>query len=581
VHLERGLVRLAPGLEALARYDRRWLPQDLLAGLSVAAIALPVGIAYADIVGVPAIIGIYSAIFPLLAYALFGSSRQLIIGPDAATCLLVAASLASHAGGDAQRYFALLPALTLVTGVVYLAASVARFGFIASFFSQPILIGYLNGIALIIVVGQLSKLLGYRSEAHDFVQQLQEFVEHLDGGHAPTAWLGFSIVVALLILRRVAPAFPGPLLGVAAGIVAVAIFDLQARGIAVTGTLPSGLPRPQLPAVESTVYLSLLQDAAAIMIVSFASGMLTAKSFAQRNNYAVDANQELVAFGLANLVSGLVHGFPVTGADSRTAVNNAMGGRSQLVGIAAATVMLLVLLYVPGPLALVPTAALAAVVLVSALAMFDVAGLLLLARMSWREGLLSIGTTLGVLILGVVPGVAVAIALSLAWLLIVVSRPNVSALGRVAGIDGFHSITDYPDASTVPGLLIFRFEASLLFFNIDYFGDRLHSAIAASSTPVSWVIVDASPVNWVDATALQRVSALHRDLASRGITLGFAGVRMSLRRTFNEGWVRHRLSESGIAEFPTLGTAAIAFAQHNQAFATDAREAGGSGGLNG
>ena len=188
--------------------------------------------------------------------------------------------------------------------------------------------------------------------------------------------------------------------------------------------------------------------------------------------------------------------------------------------------------------------------------------------------MLSIATTLGVLILGVVPGVAVAIALTLAWLLIVASRPNVSVLGRVAGMDGFHSITDYPDASTVPGLLIFRFEASLLFFNIDYFGDRLHSAIAASSTPVSWVIVDASPANWVDATALQRVWALHRDLASRGITLGFAGVRMSLRRTFNEGWVRHRLSESSIAEFPTLGTATIAFEQHNQPFATDAREAG-------
>lgn len=377
--------------------------------------------------------------------------------------------------------------------------------------------------------------------------------------------VGGAIVVGLLILRRIGPTLPGPLFGVVGGIVAVAVFDLRARGVAVTGPLPSGLPRPQLPAVEPAIYLGLLNDAAAIMLVSFASGMLTAKSFAERNHYSVDANQELAALGLANLVSGLVQGFPITGADSRTAVNNAVGGKSQLVGIVAAIIMLLVLLYLREPLALVPTAALAAVVLVSALAMFDVAGLWLLARMSWREGLLSIGTTFGVLILGVIPGVAVAVALSLTWLLIVVSRPNVSVLGRVTGIDGFHSTTDYPEGRTVPGLLIFRFEADLLFFNIGYFGDRLHSAIVAAPTPVSWVIVDASPINWVDATALQHIWGLHRDLAVRGVTLGFAGVRMSLRRAFNPGWMQTRLRESNVPEFASLGAAVSAFAQHNQA----------------
>lgn len=561
MQLKPRLERLAPGVMALTQYDGRWLPRDLVAGLSVAAVALPVGIAYADLAGVPAIIGIYSAIFPLLAYALFGSSRQLIIGPDAATCLMVAAALAPHANGDAQRYLMLLPALTLATGIVYLAAGAGRLGFIATFLSQPILVGYLNGIALIIVVGQLARLLGYPSETHQFVPQLREFVEHLDRGNVPTAWLGVSEVVGLLILRRVTPTLPAPLLGVISGIAAVAIFDLQARGVAVTGSLPEGLPTPQLPAVELDIYLSLLHDAAAIMLVSFASGMLTAKSFAQRNHYAVDANQELVAFGLANLLSGLVHGFPITGADSRTAVNNALGGKSQLVSIAAATAMLLVLLYVRGPLALVPTAALAAVVLVSALAMFDVAGLLLLSRMSWREGLLSVGTTLGVLILGVVPGVALAIALSLAWLLMAASRPTVSVLGRVAGIDGFHSIADYPDASTIPGVLIFRFEASLLFFNIDYFSDCLRSAIAASPTAVSWIIIDASSVARVDATALQHLSALQRELSPQGITLGIAGGKMSLRKPFNDPWVRSWVRDSGIARFATLGAATSAFEQ--------------------
>lgn len=308
------LKRFAPGLAALAGYDRRWLLKDVVSGISVAAIALPVGLAYAYLAGVPAIIGVYSAIFPLFAYALFGSSRQLIVGPDAATCLLVAASLAPLAGGDPERYLTLLPVLTLMTGLLYLIAGVARLGFIAAFLSQPILTGYLNGIALIILVGQLPKLLGYPSD--EFVLQLHELVEHLGVSHLPTALLGLGVLAGLLIL------------------------DLRALGVAVTGELPSGLPVPHLGALEAAAYRSLFHNAAAIMLISFASGMLTAKSFARRNHYEIDANQELIAFGASNLASGLAQGFSVTGADSRTAVNNAVGGKSQLVSIIAAATML-------------------------------------------------------------------------------------------------------------------------------------------------------------------------------------------------------------------------------------------------
>src|SRR5262245_24513570 len=250
--------RLVPGLATLARYDRRWLTKDILSGASVAAIALPVGLAYADLAGVPAIIGIYSAIFPLFAYALFGSSRQLIVGPDAATCLLVAASLAPLAGGDPQRYLAMLPVFTLMTGVLYLIAGAARLGFIATFLSQPILTGYLNGIALIILVGQLPKLLGYPSHAREFVTQLEDFVRHLGLIHPPTALLGLGLLAGLLILGRVAPAVPGALVAVVAGIGAVAVFDLRAQGVAVTGALPSGLPVPQIAVFEPAVYRSLL-----------------------------------------------------------------------------------------------------------------------------------------------------------------------------------------------------------------------------------------------------------------------------------------------------------------------------------
>jgi high affinity sulfate transporter 1 len=569
----QGFARLVPGLAALHQYDRRWLRDDLLAGLSVAAIALPVGIAYSDLAGVPAIIGLYSAIVPPVAYALFGSSRQLIIGPDAATCLLVAASLAFHAVAGAQHYLAILPVLTLLTGAAYLAAGAGRLGFIANFFSQPILTGYLNGIALIIFVGQLSKLFGYPSEAHAVVEQLQEFVRHLSSGLTLTAWLGLAEVAGLLALRHVAPTLPAPLFAVIAGIAAVAMFDLAARGVAVTGALLGDLPRPRLPAVEARVVLGLLPDAVAIMLVSFASGVLTAKSFAQRNHYRVDANQELLAYGAANIASGLVGGFPVTGADSRTAVNNAVGGKSQLVSVAAAITMLMVLLFAREPLALVPTAALAAVVLVSALGLLDIAGLILLARMSWREGLLSLGTTLGVLILGIVPGVTVAIGLSLAWLVMVASRPTVAVLGRVAGLEGFHSMSDYPDGRGLPGLIIFRFESDLLFFNVDYFSDCLRSAIAASPTPVSWVIVDASTVNRLDATALRALDTLRAELRAEGITLGFSGVKLSLRRAFNAGWIRNWIRESDSLEFPTLEAATNAFERHLRASREGASEA--------
>jgi sulfate permease, SulP family len=553
------VARFVPGLAALKQYDRRWLLKDLLAGFSVAAIALPVGLAYADLAGVPAIIGIYSAIFPLLGYALFGSSRQLIVGPDAATCLLVAASLAPLAAGDPERYLAMLPVLTLMTGLLYLIGGVAGLGFIATFLSQPILTGYLNGIALIILVGQLPKLLGYPSEAREFVPQLRELVEAAGLSHLPTALLGLGLVAGLLVLRRLAPLMPGPLVAVIAGIGAVLVFDLGAHGVALTGALPGGVPVPRFELLEPAAYRALLHDAAAIVLISFTSGMLTAKSFARRNHYEIDANQELIGFGASNLASGLAQGFPVTGADSRTAVNNAVGGKSQLVGVVAAAAMLFVLLFLKAPLALVPAAALAALVFVSAISLFDFAGLHDLARMSWREGLLSLGTMLGVLVLGILPGVLLAVGLSLAWLLMVVSRPQDAVLGRVSGLPGFHSIADYPEAKTVPGLLLYRFEANLVFFNIDYFGERLRAAIAAARAPVAWVVVDASPINWIDATALQRLDELRGELAAEGITMAFARVKHSLSRAFNPRWIAQRGPAMEFRSFPTLKTAIRAF----------------------
>ena len=557
------ILRLArnimPGLGVFTRYDRSWLRSDLGAGLSVAASALPVGIAYADLAGVPAVIGMYSAIFPLLAYALFGSSRQLMTGPDAATCIIVAASLGPLAGGDPERYLALMVMLTLMTGILYVIAGISRLGFIANFLSQPILTGYLNGIALIIIAGQLQKLFGYAGEAEEFFPKLTEFIDKLDTSHLPTLVLGLGLLTVLIILRRIAPRLPAALIVVVVGIAVVVTLGLDQSGVAVLGSVPAGLPSLHIAAFEPGVFKTLLGDAAGIALVSFTSGVLTAKSFARRNRYEIDANQELIAFGACNIASGMAQGFPVTGADSRTAVNNAMGGKTQLVGIVAAASMLLILFFLTEPLGYVPTAALAAVIMVSAVGLFDFQELRNLYEVSHRELLLSVGTTLGVLVLGVLPGVLLAVALSLFWLLTVVSRPHDGVLGRVKGIKGFHNLADFPDATTIPGLLLYRFEANLVFFNADYFRDRVRAMIAAAKTPVEWVVLDASSINVVDVTALQKIDELREELAAQGILLVTARAKRNLWKFFTPDWGVKRHEQYAGYRFDTIKSAVRAF----------------------
>lgn len=581
----RRLGRFFPGLATLLQYRRGHLQYDLVAGLSVAAVALPVGIAYADIARVPAVIGIYSAIFPLFAYALFGSSRQLMTGPDAATCIMVAASLGPLAAGDPQRYLSLLVVLTLLTGLFHLIAGVARLGFVANFLSQPILVGYLNGIALIIVIGQLPKLFSYTSEASDFFPKVAEFVERFGAAHVPTLVLGSASLAVLVLLRLWAPKLPSALIVAVLGMGAVASLGLQEQGVAVLGPVPSALPSLRLPTVDLGVLRELLRDAAGIMLISFTSGVLTAKSFARRNRYDIDANQELTAFGACNLASGLAQGFPVTGADSRTAVNNAMGGRTQLVGIVAAGVMLLFLLFFTGPLANLPLAALAAIIIVSAVGLFDLAAVLELRVASKAELLTSVGTTFGVLILGVLPGVLLAVILSIIRLLSVASRPRDAILGyaEAEGIRSFHSTADFPEATTIPGLLIYRFESSIVFFNADYFKERVLAAVEGAKVPAEWVVIDASPINIIDFTGLQKAEELREEIAARGVSLYFAHARRSLDQFFNPTWIAQKRELGRASTFPTLQAAVHAFMSRSSAVTPSptplkAADAGGTAG---
>ncbi|MBV5316498.1 MAG: SulP family inorganic anion transporter [Desulfobulbaceae bacterium] len=558
---KRSMLSWMPGLVSLLHYQRRWLASDMAAGLSVAAIALPVGIAYASLAGVPPVVGIYSAIFPLLAYALFGSSKQLMTGPDAATCIMVAASLTPLAGGDPQHYMAMLVMLTLMTGVLYVFAGMGRLGFIANFLSQPVLTGYLNGIALIIIVGQLPKLFGYVSHANEVFPKLQEFILSLGQFHLPTTLLGLGLLVLLILIRRFMPAIPSALVVVVVGILLIIGLKLEQSGIALLGHVPAGLPTLHFAVFDPETYRKLFHSAAGLGLISFTSGVLTAKSFARRNHYNLDPNQELIAFGACNIVAGLAQGFPVTGADSRTAVNNAMGGKTQLVGVVAAISMLVILFFLTGPLAYVPIAGLAAVIIIAAIGLFDIAALRDLQKISTRELMFSLTTTAGVLILGVLPGVLLAITLSLIWLLSVGAHPRDEVLGHQKGVKGFHNILDYPEATTVPGMLLYRFDADLLFYNIDYFIERINQAITAASEPIKWVVIDASPINVMDVTALQKVMELREELASKGIFLAHAHAKSNLVRFFNSHYFKQRPENPKQFGFPTLKSAIAAFHQ--------------------
>ncbi len=539
--LGQRMSRYVPGLATFLHYRATDFRFDAIAGLSVAAVALPVGIAYAEIAGVPAVYGIYCALLPLLAYALFGSSRQLIIGPDAATCLMVAAALGPLAGGDHQRYMELMISITLITGLFNIVFGICRLGFVANFLSQPILVGYLNGIALIVLAGQLPKLLGYKGEASGFFGKMVEFVQKVDGVHLPTLILGLLALAALFALKRWAPRLPAALIVSAASIMIVEVLHLQNQGVAVLGTVPGGMPTLHVPQPDFSRFEILVQHAASIALISFTSGVLTAKSFARRNRYEIDANQELIAFGVCNITTSLFQGFPVTGADSRTAVNNAMGGKTQLTGVVAALTMLVFLLFFTAPLASLPNAALGAIIVVASIGLFDIASLRGLYAASRRELTFSLVTTAGVLYFDVLPGVALAIGMTLLWMLYIAAQPHVAVLGRVPGMSGFHNIADYPEAKTIPGLLLFRFDGDILFFNADYFKERIKAEIAGTAVPIEWVIVDTSPINVMLITALHKLTELRDELEGQGIRLLFVRVKQSMLHCFKSSWFAEQL----------------------------------------
>ncbi|EJL07375.1 SulP family inorganic anion transporter [Pseudomonas chlororaphis] len=537
------LARWLPGLANLLQYRREWFRYDLQAGLSVAAVQIPIAIAYAQIVGLPPQYGLYACVLPMMVYALVGSSRQLMVGPDAATCAMVAGAIAPLALGDPERLAQLAVIVTVLVGLMLIGAGIARAGFIASFFSRPILIGYLNGIGLSLLAGQLGKVLGYKIEGDGFILSLLNMLQRLGETHLPTLAIGAGALALLIWLPRRFARLPTALVTVAIATLCVGVLRLDRYGVSVLGPIPSGMPQLSWPETDLSELKRLLRDALAIATVSFCSAMLTARSFAARNGYTVNANHEFLALGVSNIAAGVSSGFAISGADSRTAVNSMVGGKSQLVGIIAALVIALILLFFTAPMAWIPQAALGAVLLMAGWGLIDIQAMRVIRKLSRFEFWLCVLTTLGVIGVGVLPGIIVAVLLAILRLLKSIYQPTDAVLGWVRGIEGQVDISQYPQARTLAGLVVYRFDDAILFFNADYFKARLLEAVEREPEPRAVLLV-AEAVTSIDVSGIVALRELRDTLLARGIILGIARphgtflrmlVRSGLARELEQG----------------------------------------------
>ncbi|HZH83240.1 MAG TPA: SulP family inorganic anion transporter [Phototrophicaceae bacterium] len=542
--------KIAPGLERLLKYQRSYLSHDVFAGLSVAAVALPVGVAYAQLAGFNPAVGLYSSILPLFAYAIFGTSRQLIIGPDAATCALVTAAVAPLASGDQNLYESLSVTLALLAGILCIGASFLRLGALADFLSKPILVGFLNGIALSIILGQIGKIFGYSITKGGIVPRLVEFIEKLGLTHWPTLVLGVATFLVLLFTPRLFRGIPAALLAMIMAAIAVRMLGLEGQGVKTVGEVPAGLPVLKVPHFPLSMVPSLLGDAAGLALVTFSSMMLTSRSFASKNRYDIDADREFAALGTANIASALSQGFAVSGADSRTAMSDATGGRTQVTGLFAAATIAVVLLFFTGPLRYVPTAALGAVLVKAAASLVDLRALGTIYKIDRREFALSIVATLGVVAVGSMEAILVGVVLAILRFVKLVSRPKIEILGEVKGFPGFHAVDRHPESVTVPGLTLLRFNAPIVFFNAPFFKRGVIAAADAAGPSLKWLVLDMLPITLVDTTGLYTVDEVADTLRERGVALAAAG-RQTEWRLWAES--RHRgPQDRKIAIYPTL-----------------------------
>ena len=523
------LTRWVPGLALFRDYRREWFSADLLAGVSVCVVMIPSVIAYAGLMGLSPQHGLYAALVPLLVYPFFGSSRQVIVGPDIAISLLMASAIAPLAAGDPSHAAVLAATMAVLSGLLLLLGARAKIGAIADFLSKPVLVGYMTGAALILVASQLDKLFGVRLDHNDFFPRLAELASKGHQAHPPTLLFGLGVLAAIVVLRRVAPKVPPALVVVAAALAASLALHLEGRGVAVVGAFPRGLPGFALPTPDWRDIHTLLPAAIGIALLTYTEGILLARAFAAKNGYEVNPNQELTALGLADVATGLFQGFSVTGSQSRTTINDSTGAKTQLSSLVAAVTLILFLVFLTPLIARLPVVALAVLLIYSGSTLVEFDVMVRIYRFYPRSAMLAALTTLGVLAVGVVPGILVGVALSLLALIERVSNPPDAVL-RLAPGDGFHDLGDGSTGETIPGFIAYRFYAPLLFSNASHFVERVRELVAASPTPVRWFLVDAQAITDIDITAAEALRALNKELQQQGIALKFAHANRPLRQ---------------------------------------------------
>ncbi len=549
-----------PGLKRLLSYRKEWLRGDILAGLTVAAYLIPQCMAYGELAGLEPVVGLWAMLPPMLVYAFFGSSPQLSIGSESTTAVMTAVALAPLVVEDQEAYASLASLLAIMVGCVCLLGYLIRLGFLADLLSKPILIGYMAGIALIMIGGQLGKTAGIKINSDSFFGQVREFITQLGQAHYPTLILSVLILIFLFTVQNRFPKAPAPLLAVLLATVAVALFNLEQLGVAVVGEIPAGFPHFVLPIVSVPEFLPLLASAIGIAIVGYSDNVLTARSFANRNRYQIDPNQELLALSVANLGNGMMQGFPISCSASRTVIGDSLGSKSQAFSLVAMLVLMLVLLFLRPLLALFPKAALGAIVIFAATRLIQISEFIRLYRFRSSELILALITTITVLLTDILVGVAVAISLSVIELFARVARPHDAVLGSVPGLAGLHDIDDWAKATTIPGLVIYRYDAPLCFANGENFKKRSLEAVEAEAEPVEWFVLNMEANVEIDITAIDILEELRRELAARGIIFGMARVKQDLYSQLKRSGFINQIQPEYI--FPTLPTAVAGFQQY-------------------
>jgi high affinity sulfate transporter 1 len=559
-HARAFLFRWVPGLQAVSSYRRQWLMKDVIAGVVLTTLLVPQGMAYAELAGLPPITGLYTSIMCLLGYAVFGPSRILVLGPDSSLGPMIAATILPliAAKGDAKRAVELASMLALMVAAIMILAAVAKLGFIADLISKPTMIGYLNGLALTILIGQLPKLFGFKVEGDGLIAEFTGFLEGLAKGEAvaAAAAVGIAGIVLILVLQRWLPKVPAVLIMVLLAIAATTVFSLADHGVSLVGVLPKGFPPLTIPHVGLADLAPLLGGALGIALVSLADTISTASAFAARTGQEVHGNQEMIGIGAANLAAGLFQGFPVSTSGSRTAVAERSGAKTQLTGVVGAALIILMIVLVPGLFRNLPQPALAAVVITASLSLADLPGSVRLWRQRKTEFCLSAVAFLGVALLGVLPGIAIAVALSILNVFRRAWRPYQTTLGRVDGLEGYHDVHSYPQAEHLPGLVIYRFDGPLFFANAKTFRDQIRRLAHTSPSP-TWILVAAEPITDVDTTASDILEDLDETLNAAGISLVFAELKDPVRRKIERYGLIRTINPQHF--YPTIGAAIAAF----------------------